>query len=318
LKENVVPKRVVGFAAMATILWIGSARADEKPATQGPDPSALFGQLDANKDGQLTADEIPEDRKGLFERLLRNADKNGDGKLSAEEFADGLKSRERPKPAGGPAGEGPLDPERMFKRLDANHDGKVTLDEVPEPRREMFKRLLARGDKNGDGALQEQEFIQAFAGVAASTGQPGAGQRPDGRPDPKRLFQRFDKNGDGKVTLGEVPEERKKMLERMIHRAGKSGDQGLTLDEFTAAFTALRPDKGQPPATAGKPAPPAAVPGISRASLFGALDTDHDGKLSSGEIAAAAEIIRKLDTDGDGYVTVQEIMAQNPEEPAAK
>ncbi len=311
-------KRVVCFAAMATVLWIGNAQADEKPTAEGPDPSALFGQLDANQDGQLSADEIPADRKGLFERLLRNADKNGDGKLSAEEFAAGLKSRERPKPAGGPGGEGRPAPERMFKRLDANHDGKVTLDEVPEPRREMFERLLARGDKNGDGALDEQEFVQAFAGIAALAGQPGAGERPEGRPDPKRIFQRFDKNGDGKVTLDEVPEERKKMVGRMIHRAGKSGDQGLSLEEFTAAFTAIRPDKGQPPASSVRQTPSAAVHGIPRASLFGALDTDHDGKLSSGEIAAAVEIIRKLDTDGDGNVTVQEIMAQKPAEEAGK
>ncbi len=313
-----MPQRVVCFAAMAAILWIGNVQADEKPAAQGPDPSALFGQLDANQDGQLSADEIPADRKGLFERLLRNADENGDGKLSAEEFAAGLKSRERPKPAGGSGGEGPPVPERMFKRLDANHDGKVTLDEVPEPRREMFKRLLARGDKNGDQALDEQEFVQAFAGFAAPAGQPVAAERPDGRRDPRRIFQRFDKNGDGKVTLDEVPEERKKMVGRMIQRAGKNADQGLSLEEFTAAFAAIRPDKGQPLASSTTQTPSAAAPGIPRASLFGALDTDHDGKLSSGEIAAAAETIRKLDTDGDGFVTLQEILAQKPAEEADK
>jgi len=35
----------------------------------------------------------------------------------------------------------------LFKRLDANGDHKVTLDEVPEERRDRFKRLIERGDR---------------------------------------------------------------------------------------------------------------------------------------------------------------------------
>jgi len=39
----------------------------------------LFAELDANKDGQLTAEEIPADKKRLFERLLRRCDKTATG-----------------------------------------------------------------------------------------------------------------------------------------------------------------------------------------------------------------------------------------------
>jgi len=37
-------------------------------------------------------------------------------------------------------------------------------------------------------------------------------------------------------------------------------------------------------------------------TLFRALDTDGDGRLSPSEIDAAPEVLRRLDTDGDGYL----------------
>ena len=46
--------------------------------------AALFDKLDANHDGQITSDEVPEESRRLFERLLRRGDKNGDGKLTRE------------------------------------------------------------------------------------------------------------------------------------------------------------------------------------------------------------------------------------------
>ena len=54
----------------------------------------LFKRLDKNQDGQISADEIDDERKRLFERLLREGDKNQDGKIDpvgrdgAEVFAE--------------------------------------------------------------------------------------------------------------------------------------------------------------------------------------------------------------------------------------
>jgi hypothetical protein len=45
----------------------------------------------------------------------------------------------------------------LFKKADANKDGKVSLDEVPEDRREGFKKLLKKADKDGDHALSAEE-----------------------------------------------------------------------------------------------------------------------------------------------------------------
>lgn len=65
---------------------------------------------------------------------------------------------------GGGAPLGPL-AAGMFKRADANKDGKVSLDEVPAERRELFKRLLDRADKDGDKALSVEEARRAAAAV---------------------------------------------------------------------------------------------------------------------------------------------------------
>lgn len=40
------------------------------------------------------------------------------------------------------------------------------------------------------------------------------------------------------------------------------------------------------------------------------LDTDHDGTLSSAEIAAAPQVLAQLDKDGDGRLTPHELMSR--------
>ena len=228
-------------AALSALGLLASARADEKPADSGPDPAALFAELDANKDGVLSADELPDDKKRLFERLVRISDKNKDGKLSAEEFAEGLKPRQLTSGFNSSDDDG-QGSKRLFKRIDANSDGKVTLDEVPEERRERFERLIKRGDKDGDGALSQREFIAVISGEEPGKPNQPAEKPPEGKPAeskpaentpakagpaPEQIFKRMDRNGDGKVTVDEVPENRRPMVERLIKRGDKDGDGAL-------------------------------------------------------------------------------------------
>ncbi|MBI3839760.1 MAG: EF-hand domain-containing protein [Planctomycetia bacterium] len=305
-------KSIALVALVAAVCLISIAQADDQPAQNAADPAAMFAQLDTNQDGQLTSDEIPAEKKRLFERLLRLADKNGDGKLSRDEFTAGIQRKpERPDAAktAGDAGERPS-PEEMFKRLDANGDGKVTLDEVPEPRKAMFKGLLAHADKDGDGALAEQEFIQGLQALRGQhVGKPGNEKRPEGGPRPEQVFRRLDKNGDGKLTLDEVPEERRPMFERIFRRADKDGDKVLTLEEFIAGFRG-----GQQPPPGAKQPEVIGAQALPRGGLFQALDTDHDGKLSSAEISAASEVLKKLDKNDDGTITIDELMSAGPEQ----
>lgn len=304
-------------------------------ASEGPDAAAIFADLDTNQDGELTADEVPEDRQRLFERLVRKADGNGDSKLTGDEFAAGLQGSpdksdesEAPERPDRPSREGRPAPGQFFKRLDANGDGQVSIDEVPEERREGFKRLIERGDKDGDESLSKQEFAQAFAGGAPGKARPESkeGKRPEGRPDPARFFVRMDANKDGKVTLDEAPEPLRPRIEQMIRRADTDGDMAVTLDELRAAGPpkqrpdGAKPPKGKPEQTRAKrPEGGKTGDGASpRMGLFLALDADRDGQLSDDEISRASKVIRKLDADGDGNVTLQEMVAARPGAKKAK
>lgn len=60
-------------------------------------------------------------------------------------------------------------PEQIFQRLDRNHDGKITIDELPPERRENFKRI----DTNGDGGISLTEHL-AFINGRNAPGRPAS------------------------------------------------------------------------------------------------------------------------------------------------
>ena len=69
-------------------------------------PVLNFTQLDKNKDGKITPDELPEQMRGFFDRL----DANHDGSISKEELDDARKkmeARRRPQGESRPEGQGP-------------------------------------------------------------------------------------------------------------------------------------------------------------------------------------------------------------------
>ena len=202
------------------------------------DPGQMFDRMDANKDGKLAKDEVPEPAKRflgpLFERL-------GKDEITKAEFEEaGRRMREgggRPGMGGRPNPEEmKARGEEMFKRLDANSDGKLTLDEAPEEGKARLEGLFERLGKGKDGSVSKDEFIESMgrmmAGGRGPGGGPGAegrgpeGRRPDGPPrdgegrppegrgpggpgfgGPPRMppnLARFDKNEDGKLSKREL------------------------------------------------------------------------------------------------------------------
>jgi hypothetical protein len=62
----------------------------------------------------------------------------------------------------GPGAKGerkPRDPDQIFKKLDANSDGKLTFEEFKGQRpEERAKKAFARMDANNDSAISREEF----------------------------------------------------------------------------------------------------------------------------------------------------------------
>lgn len=135
------------------------------PAQAAPGPAFDFTAVDADKNGQITADEMTAfkaaratgmdaDKDGFIsadelsaEMMARMAervdmmarhrlvdqDKDGDGKVSVAEMAEGQ-------------GEG-----RLFQRADANGDGALTQDEISAARAAMEEGAKGHGGKHRGG-----------------------------------------------------------------------------------------------------------------------------------------------------------------------
>ena len=142
----------------------------------------LMMALDADKDGSLSAGEVENASKALAK-----LDKDGDGILSPEELRPDFSEMAREGMAqlgqkglgGAPTKEMMA---RMFEKQDADKDGKLTGEEIPERMREN----LARVDENGDGAIEKSEMEKAMSKLAERGGQQrgakgdkdGAGVKP--------------------------------------------------------------------------------------------------------------------------------------------
>jgi len=114
-----------------------------------------------------------------------------------------------------------------YKKADKNQDGKIDVSEVPEPRREGFKKVLARADKDGDKAISRDEAKQMFRAMAKKRMEAprrGPGLRAGGGPPEavrervKVVVERFktaDKNQDGKLSREEAPGRLKEHFSRI-------------------------------------------------------------------------------------------------------
>jgi hypothetical protein len=149
----------------------------------GRGPGAMFERMDSNKDDKVTWDEA----WGFVQGRFRSADADRDGGLTRQE-ADALRPTGGRRGGGGQqGGNAAPSPERsarmqrfgdmMFRSIDANRDGRVTLDEV----RPMVEARFRGLDADADNAVSRAEVPQRRHGSRPNGGGGGSGGSGQGQ-----------------------------------------------------------------------------------------------------------------------------------------
>ena len=226
------------------------------PGTDGPDAKGfeeIFSKHDANSDGKLTKDEVPDGQKEMFQRVL---DRSGGESLNKEQFVKAMMAQRaagarppegRPNEPGQP-GAGPMVALPVLRALDADGDGEISKAEI-----EGAAKALAALDKNGDGKLSRDEILPNLGGTGFP-GRPGQPGRPGNGPraNPEEMLRRLkeaDKNGDGKISKEEAPDQLKERFDRI----DGNGDGQLDETEIKTMLERMRDAGGRRP-EAGRPA----------------------------------------------------------------
>lgn len=228
----------------------------------------LFARLDADGDGLLSADELPEAHTRLFARLLSQGDENKDGKLSESEWVGAIEPRRPAKPIEEKRATqlpGADAARLLLLKLDADQDGVLSEQEAPTELRAAFRQIVGEYDRNEDGQINTFELARGgprLTRIAQQVArrlewdvdrelakldkrQGGEAMRFTERPtpqrvlgDPKRaqaLFDELDRNQDGLLQRDELPEQAKDRLERLFRIGDRDRDDALSQREFLAA-----------------------------------------------------------------------------------
>jgi Ca2+-binding EF-hand superfamily protein len=98
-----------------------------------------YGNLDADKDGNYTLDEVRAAHPDLTQEEYSSFDANKDGKVTKDELKLTMSSR-------------------MFESMDKDRDGGVSLLEMQAVRSSMTQESFTRMDTDGNGLLSMEEL----------------------------------------------------------------------------------------------------------------------------------------------------------------
>ena len=284
----------------------------------------LFQRYDRNQDGKLEKSELPEDAgptlRGMFERL-------GKDTITTDDL-----SRFSSRASGRP------DLTQALQRWDANRDGKLTPEEIPERARPLVAGLLRRAGKSPTDTLTLEDLKQTDQSGQRTRSRSTPSDRTNGnRPEMRRdsgteqssrrpanvsgaglpaLLQTLDTNGDGQLDRTEFAR-----LSGLFDKLDSNRDGQIAPRElFGARSLTNNTDRSNTPqsrnrssqrSSAGRPEPSGRQRSTGNISfLLRRFDRNQDGRLARDEVQGRLkDNFDKVDADGDGFLSNTEIQS---------
>lgn len=228
-------------------------------------PRPVLLALDLDHDGTLSAAEIQ-----AAPSSLRTLDRNGDGELTFDEFE-------------APRQETTVAADQLVAQLiafDKNGDGVLSPDEVPARLQPMF----ARGDANHDGKLTQDEILSMAqhngqaTGLRAEPGKAGLNMRLD------PLLNALDANQDGVLEADEIAAASAALLTLDANHDGMLQSTEMRVRQQTPAERAAHLMEEWDSNHDGRLSPDELPDSLK--PRFAQADTNHDGYLDTAEITA--------------------------------
>lgn len=184
---------------------------------------------------------------------------------------------------------------KLFARLDANHDGFVTREELNA----LHARMMAGMERGMDGMTRAQQSMdRAMHAMDSMPKMP--------MPDRAAMFDRLDTNHDGSISRQEYMAAKPRIVERQIFRVGDGNGPPMPIPPGDHEMMIRMHAMGDgAPMRRGMNM--AMGMGGFGGRLFDMADSNHDGRVSLQEAQAAALAhFDRADLNHDGKITPDE------------